>query len=306
MYAPILAAYSEVAALARQTIMTVSPDQHKILSSAIELFVNTPRGAFVSVLGAEPNLNAVVRVATQRSNDSKATSVTERHWDPDKPGEVSETRWDRPVDDDSGDTGVSAAAAAAEDDAGATALAAAAGGDAAPSAADPIEPAGYAVLDQILGHLQHVLGNEGDDLPSVISPILVVLKNVAQENAVVRRYLKPRVAPRERDLSRKPEDGHSLRAMLTKQLTSYGNRFPVLAWSHAGVDSVPNFHAASASVRRAPGRERSHARPTSIYARLVAPAILLACHAPCSRYLVTRRLNPEADGGRALLRAVQR
>ena len=261
-YAPILAAYSEVAALARQTIMTVSPDQHKILSSAIELFVNTPRGAFGSVLGAEPNLDAVVRVATQRSNDSKATSITERHWDPDKPGEVSETRWDRPVDDDSDDNRVSAAAAAAEDDTSATApaaAAAAAGGDAAPPAADPVEPAGYAVLDRILGHLQHMLGNGGDGLPSAISPILVVLKNVAQENAVVRRYLKPRVAPRERDLSCKPEDGHSLRAMLTKQLTSYGNRFSVLAWSHAGVDLVPIFRAATASCGAHPGAS-AHAR----------------------------------------------
>ena len=221
-YAPILAAFAEVAALARRTIMAVSPDQHKILSSAIELFVNTPRGTFESVLGAEPNLDAVVRVATRRSHDSKATSITERHWDPDKPGEVTETRWDRPVDDDGDDAGVTAPAAA--------------GGDAAPPVGGgPVEPADYAVLDRILEHLQHVLGNGDDDLPSTVSPILVVLKNIAQENAFVRRYLKPRVAPRERDLSLKPEDGASLRAMLTKHLTSYGTPFPcclcpVFAW----------------------------------------------------------------------------
>lgn len=207
-----------VAAVVRDTV-TRCRHHPELVESAIELMVNAPPGCGAALVGIRYSPN---KCSTDTDTfpsgllpAGPALRIEERHWDPDYPGVETRKIWNRsPQSDESGSTDRQRTEQLIDLDS-----------DAKFSGSENLDTVTNHVLlpeplDVLCDELRRsLLLSDDPSRSSYCSALMLVLVSVMRECKAARRYLKARLAPRDRDKRVRPEEGDSLPALLVQELT---------------------------------------------------------------------------------------
>eukprot|EP00040_Diaphanoeca_grandis_P007575 m.41451 g.41451 ORF g.41451 m.41451 type:complete len:587 (+) comp18817_c1_seq1:145-1905(+) len=202
--------YSQLGSLARSIILRGTNDGYELLAGTINILFNTPAGCGECLFNKVDPTFVDRCMKVERATNQVASSVTERHWDPDHPGEETVIVKNNEVDQTqlpemSTNSDVVPRELTAEDG---------------------------MVLDKLVVYFNHVLVlkqaeehnkhkevDGEDDTVAALTPIMTVFIKMAKYNKYIRRYLKSKIIPRGRNISIYPIAGTSIRALATKLLT---------------------------------------------------------------------------------------